>query len=327
MDNSIAAVTVGKRRFRDIDLQVPVLFGVLVLLIVVFSLLAPNFFDLGNFMNLGMYSASLAITAAGMTYVVISGGMDISVGAIMSCAGILTANILLATGNVAAGVAGGMALGLAIGFFNGFLVTRLSVNPLIITIGTMSIYKGAVYLISGGRMVAYKRLPAFDWFGPHRLLGAIPMAIVIMIVVYLILGFILSRLRFGRHLYATGSNPKSAMLSGVKVNRVTVAVFAISGLCAAISGILLTSLLGAGMAQVGIGREIDIISATILGGSSVKGGRGKLLGTILGVLIIGVVGNALTQLGFITFWQDIFKGAILIVAVYADQLRESKVPA
>ncbi len=327
MDNSVAPVTIGKRRLKDTDLQVPVLFGVLVLLIALFSFLAPNFFAIGNFMNLGMYSASLAISAAGMTYVVISGGMDISVGAIMSCAGILTANILLASGNVAAGVAGGMALGTVIGFFNGFLVTRLSVNPLIITIGTMSIFKGAVYLISGGRMVAYKRLPVFDWLGPHRLFGAVPMAIVIMIFVYLVLGFVLSRLRFGRHLYATGSNPKSALLSGVKVNRVIVTVFAISGLCAATSGILLTSLLGAGMAQVGIGREIDIISATILGGASVKGGRGRLLGTILGVLIIGVVGNALTQLGFITFWQDVFKGAILIVAVYADQIRESRAPA
>lgn len=327
MDSRTAVASVGKRGVKDRDLQVPVLFGVLVLLVVLFSLLAPNFFDIGNFMNLGMYSASLAISAAGMTYVVISGGMDISVGAIMSCAGILTANILLASGNVAAGVAGGLALGLLIGLFNGLLVTRLNVNPLIITIGTMSIFKGAVYLISGGRMVAYKRLPAFDWFGPHRLFGAIPMAIVVMLLVYLVLGFVLSRLRFGRHLYATGSNAKSAMLSGVRVTSVTVAVFAVSGLCAALSGILLTSLLGAGMAQVGIGREIDIISATILGGSSVKGGRGRLLGTILGVLIINVVGNALTQLGFITFWQDIFKGAILIAAVYADQLREARAPA
>lgn len=327
MDSRTAAASISRRGLKDRDLQVPVLFGVLVLLVVLFSLLAPNFFDIGNFMNLGMYSASLAISAAGMTLVVISGGMDMSVGAIMSCAGILTANILLASANVAAGVAGGLALGLLIGLFNGLLVTRLNVNPLIITIGTMSIFKGAVYLISGGRMVAYKRLPAFDWFGPHRLLGAIPMAIVVMLVVYLVLGFVLSRLRFGRHLYATGSNAKSAMLSGVRVNRVTLTVFAVSGLCAALSGILLTSLLGAGMAQVGIGREIDIISATILGGSSVKGGRGRLLGTILGVLIINVVGNALTQLGFITFWQDIFKGAILIVAVYADQIRETRSPA
>jgi ribose/xylose/arabinose/galactoside ABC-type transport system permease subunit len=114
------------------------------------------------------------------------------------------------------------------------------------------------------------------------------------------------------------------MLSGIKVNRVTVTVFTVSGLCAALSGIVLTSLLGAGMAKVGIGREIDIIAATILGGASVKGGRGKLVGTILGVLIIGVVGNALTQLGLITFWQDIFKGVILIIAVYIDQVRETR---
>jgi ribose/xylose/arabinose/galactoside ABC-type transport system permease subunit len=279
--------------------------------VLLFSLLAPNFFKVGNFMNLGMYSASMAITAAGMT-----------VGAIMSCAGILTANLLLSVQNVALAVVGGLALGLLIGFFNGILVTRLQVNSIIVTIGTMSILRGVVYLISGGRMVAYPRQPAFDYFGPARLGGVMPMAVVIMLAVYLVLGFVLSRLRYGRHVYSTGSNPQSTLLAGIRVNRILVSVFMLSGLCAALSGILLTSLLGAGMAQVGIGREIDIIAATILGGASVKGGRGNLLGTILGVLIIGVVGNALTQLGLITFWQDIFKGAILILAVYFDQLRQ-----
>jgi ribose transport system permease protein len=253
--------------------------------------------------------------------------MDISVGAIMSCAGVLTANVLLAVENVAAAVAAGALLGALIGLGNGVLVTKLKVNSIIVTIGTMSMLKGAVYLISGGRMVSFKRLTAFEYFGPARLGGVFPMAVVIMLLVYLILGFTLSRLRYGRHVYATGSNPQSALLSGIRVNRVIVTVFMLSGLCAALSGIVLTSLLGAGMAKVGIGREIDIIAATILGGASVKGGRGKLIGTILGVLIIGVVGNALTQLGLITFWQDIFKGAILILAVYFDQLREARMLA
>jgi ribose transport system permease protein len=322
MSDKPAAVLPTRRTLKELELRELILFAVLLALVVVFSLLAPNFFKVGNFMNLGMYSASMAVTAAGMTYVIISGGMDISVGAIMSCAGILTANLLLSLENVALAVAGGLALGLLIGLFNGLLVTRLKVNSIIVTIGTMSILRGAVYLISGGRMVAFRRLPAFEYFGPARLGGVIPMAVLIMLAVYLVLGFVLSRLRYGRHVYSTGSNPQSTLLAGIRVNRIVVSVFMLSGLCAALSGILLTSLLGAGMAQVGIGREIDIIAATILGGASVKGGRGNLLGTILGVLIIGVVGNALTQLGLITFWQDIFKGAILILAVYFDQLRE-----
>jgi ribose transport system permease protein len=313
---------VAKRTLKELELRELILFGVLAFLVLVFSLLAPNFFKVGNFMNLGMYSASLAITAAGMTFVIISGGMDISVGAIMSCAGILTANLLLSAQNVALAVAGGLVLGLLIGMFNGLLVTRLRVNAIIVTIGTMSILRGVVYLISGGRMVSYRRLPAFDYFGPARLAGVFPMALVLMLAVYLVLGFVLSRLKYGRHVYSTGSNPQSTLLAGIRVNRIVVSVFMLSGLCAALSGIILTSLLGAGMAQVGIGREIDIIAATILGGASVKGGRGNLVGTLLGVLIIGVVGNALTQLGLITFWQDIFKGAILILAVYFDQLRE-----
>lgn len=327
MENRAESAAVELRKFRQMELRELVLFGVLVFLVIVFSVLAPNFFNMGNFMNLGMYSASMAITAAGMTYVIISGGMDISVGAIMSCTGMLTANILLSLGNVALGVAGGVLLGVVIGLFNGFLVTKLKVNSIIVTIGTMSILRGAVYLISGGRMVSWERMPSFDYLGPQRLWGVFPMALLIMLAVYVVLGFILSRLRFGRHVYATGSNTQSAMLSGIKVHGVTVAVFTISGLCAALSGIVLTSLLGAGMAKVGIGREIDIIAATILGGASVKGGRGKLVGTILGVLIIGVVGNALTQLDLITFWQDIFKGAILIAAVYIDQVREARAVA
>jgi ribose transport system permease protein len=322
MSDKSSSLPAVRRTFKELELREVILFGVFLFLVLIFSLLAPNFFKVGNFMNLGMYSASMAVTAAGMTYVIISGGMDISVGAIMSCAGILTANMLLSLQNVALAVAGGVVLGLLIGFGNGLLVTRLRVNSIIVTIGTMSILRGVVYLISGGRMVSYKRLPAFDYFGPARLGGVIPMALVIMLAVYLVLGFVLSRLRYGRHVYSTGSNPQSTLLAGIRVNRIVVSVFMLSGLCAAISGIILTSLLGAGMAQVGIGREIDIIAATILGGASVKGGRGNLLGTILGVLIIGVVGNALTQLGLITFWQDIFKGAILILAVYFDQLRE-----
>jgi ribose/xylose/arabinose/galactoside ABC-type transport system permease subunit len=122
--------------------------------------------------------------------------------------------------------------------------------------------------------------------------------------------------------YAIGSNATSAKLAGIRVNLVNTMVFMISGLCAGISGIVLTSLLGAGMPKIGFGKEIYIIAATILGGTAVRGGRGRLIGTLIGVLIIGVVGNALTQLGFITFWQDIFKGAILILAVYFDQMRE-----
>jgi len=318
-------VFINRRRLKEMELRELILFGVLVVLVIIFSFLAPNFFKIGNFMNLGMYSASLAITAAGMTYVIISGGMDISVGAIMSCCGILTSNLLLSLENVAIAVVGGLMLGLIIGAFNGMLVTKLRVNSIIVTIGTMSILRGAVYLISGGRMVSYKRMPAFEYFGPQRLGGVVPMALLIMLIVYLLLGFVLSRLKYGRHVYATGSNPQSAMLSGVRIDIITLSVFMISGFCSALSGIVLTSLLGAGMPKVGIGREIDIIAATILGGASVKGGRGKLLGTIIGVLIIGVVGNALTQLGFITFWQDIFKGTILILAVYFDQIREMRI--
>jgi len=186
----------------------------------------------------------------------------------------------------------------------------------------MSILKGAVYLISGGRMVQYKDVAAFDYFGPARIANVIPMALVIMIIVYIIGGFILSRLKFGRHVFATGGSKQSALLAGIKVNKVTILVFMISGITAALSGVILTSLLGAGMPQIGLGNEIDVIAATILGGAAIAGGRGNLFGTIVGVLIIEVVGNALTQLGLITFWQEIFKGVILILAVYFDQLRE-----
>jgi ribose transport system permease protein len=316
-----SAVT-ERRNIKDMELREITLFGVLVVLVVIFSVLAPNFFKLNNFLNLGMYSASMAITAAGMTFVIIAGCIDISVGAIMSCCGILTANLLLSIQNVAVAVIGGVLLGVLIGLFNGVLVTKLNVDSIIVTIGTMSILKGAVYLISQGRMLSYKRIPAFDYFGPKRLGGVLPMALFIMIIVYIIGSFVLSQLKYGRHVYAVGSNALSSRLAGINVNVVIISVFVISGSCSAISGIVLTSLLGAGMPKIGFGKEIDIIAATILGGTAVRGGRGKLIGTILGVIIIGVVGNALTQLGLITFWQDIFKGAILILAVYFDQIRE-----
>lgn len=315
---------IKKRGIKGMDLRGPVLLGVLIVLITIFSFLAPNFFKLANFMNLGMYSAAMAITAAGMTFVIISGGIDISVGANMSCSGIFAAYLLATTNNVVLSVAGGLLLGILIGFFNGILVTKLQLNSIIVTIGTMSILKGTVYLISSGRMISYKRIDAFDYLGPERIGGIFPMAIIIMIIVFIVGGFVLSRLKFGRHVYATGGNVQNARLAGVKVDLVQIAVFAISGLAAGLSGVIITSMLGAGMPQIGIGKEIDIIAATILGGAALSGGRGNLFGTIIGVLIIGVVGNALTQLGFITFWQDIFKGFILILAVYFDQVREMR---
>ncbi|MHB8278961.1 MAG: ABC transporter permease [Candidatus Humimicrobiaceae bacterium] len=311
-----------KRIKKQFEIRGFVLFGVLLLLIAVFSFLAPNFFKLNNFMNLGMYSATMAISAAGMTFVIITGGIDISVGAIMSVSGTFAAYLLLITGNVALAVIGALCIGALIGFINGLLVTKLQVNSIIVTIGTMSILKGAVYLISGGRMVQYKNVAAFDYFGPARIGKVIPMALVIMIIIYVIGGFVLSRLKFGRHVFATGGNKQNSLLAGIKVNKITILVFIISGFTAALSGIVLTSLLGAGMPQIGLGTEIDVIAATILGGAAIAGGRGNLFGTIIGVLIIEVVGNALTQIGLITFWQDIFKGVILILAVYFDQLRE-----
>jgi len=314
----IAIKTYKKR----VDYRGLALFGVLVVLVIIFSLLAPNFFKLNNFMSLGTYSATMAITAVGMTFVIISGNMDISVGAIMSCSGILTAYILYTTNNVLLAIISGLVFGTIIGIFNGLLVTKLQVNSLIITIGTMSILKGAVYLISGGRMIQYRNVAAFDWMGPARIGGIFPMAFLITIIAYLIGGFVLSRLKFGRHVYATGGNVQSSRLAGIKVDSIRIAVFAISGFTAGLSGIILTSLLGAGMPQIGIGREIDIIAATILGGCAIAGGKGNLFGTFIGVLIIQVVGNALTQLGLITFWQDIFKGVILILAVYFDQMRD-----
>jgi ribose/xylose/arabinose/galactoside ABC-type transport system permease subunit len=313
-----------KKAKKQFEIRGFVLFGVLLLLIALFSFLAPNFLKLNNFMNLGMYSATMAISAAGMTFVIITGGIDISVGAIMSVSGVFAAYLLLVTSNVGIAVVGALLLGALIGFINGLLVTKLQVNSIIVTIGTMSILKGTVYLISGGRMVQYKNVAAFDYFGPARIGKIIPMALIIMVIVYVVFGFILSRLKFGRHVFATGGNKQSALLAGVKVNLITIFVFMISGLTAALSGIVLTSLLGAGMPQIGLGNEINVIAATILGGAAISGGRGNLSGTLVGVLIIEVVGNALTQLGLITFWQEIFKGVILILAVYFDQLREMR---
>lgn len=318
------SVVVKKQGIKGMDLRGLALLGVLIILVIIFSFLAPNFLKLANFMNLGMYSATMAITAAGMTFVIIAGGVDISVGGIMSVCGIFTAYLIAATDNAVLSVIAGLLLGILIGFINGILVTKLKVNSIIITIGTMSILKGTVYLISGGRMVAYKRLDALNYLGPQRIGGVFPMALLIMIIVFIVGGFILSRLKFGRHVYATGGNVQNARLAGVKVDFIMVAVFVISGLAAGLSGIILTSMLGAGMPQIGLGKEIDVIAATILGGAALSGGKGNLFGTIVGVMIIVVVGNALTQLGFITFWQDIFKGFILILAVYFDQLREIK---
>lgn len=311
-------------KMKALDLRGLVLFGVLIIMVIIFSILAPNFFTINNFLNLGMYSAVMAIAAVGMTFVIICGSIDISVGAIMSCCGVLTAYSLAFTQRILFSVSCGLLLGILLGIANGVLVTKLKVNSIIVTIGTMSVLKGSVFLITQGRLVSFGRLESFSYLGPKRLGGIFPMAFLIMVFVYIVGGLILSKLRFGRHVYATGGNIVSSRLAGIKVDLVQITVFAISGISAGLSGIILTSMLASGYAQIGIGKEIDIIAATVLGGASINGGRGNLFGTFIGVMIIEIVGNAFTQLNLITFWHDIFKGCILIIGIYFDQLREMK---
>jgi ribose transport system permease protein len=307
---------------RDLDVRGIVLFSVLLIMIIIFSFISKYFFTLNNFMNLGMYSAVNGIIALGMTFIIITGNMDLSVGAIMSWSGIITAYMLSLTGNVFLSVILALLVGIVVGIVNGILVTRLKVNSIIITIGTMLILRGAVYLLTFGRMISFGKLTTFEYFGPKRLFGIIPMAFIIMIFVYIIGIIVLSRLRFGRHVYAIGGNIRSAKLAGIKINLMIITVFAIGGLASALSGVIMTSLVGSGMPQVGFGKEIDIIAAVILGGAAVNGGKGNLFGTFIGIWIMEVIGNGLTQLNLITFYQDIFRGVILIAAIYFDQLRE-----
>ncbi|MCD8797009.1 ABC transporter permease [Mammaliicoccus sciuri] len=291
----------------------------LILLIVVISIMNSAFLDLSNLLNLLRQVSINGLIAFGMTFVILTGGIDLSVGSILALSSAFTA-ILITSGldpivALIVGVLGGFLLGV----FNGVLVTFGSMAPFIATLATMTIFRGLTLVVTDGNPITnLGDSYMFQLFGKGYFFG-IPVPAVTMIIVFIILAIILQKTTFGRHTYAIGGNEVASKISGIKVNKVKILIYGISGLMSALAGAILTSRLNSAQPTAGTSYELDAIAAVVLGGTSLTGGKGRIVGTFIGVLIIGVLNNGLNLLGVSSFYQQVVKGIVILIAVLIDR--------
>jgi ribose transport system permease protein len=295
----------------------------LLLICVVMSVISPNFLSENNILTVLRQVSINAIIAFGMTFVILVRGIDLSVGAVMAMVGIVSAGLAVREGvPLVLAVAAGVALGTLVGVLNGVLVTRLRLPGFIVTLATTYIARGIALVYSDGRPI-YIKEPAFNALGNESLFG-VPLPIYYMAFAYIVLGIILKKTVFGKHVYATGGNPDAARFSGINVSRVQIIAYTLTGFMASIAGVIMTARLYSGQPSVGTNAELDAIAAVILGGASFSGGVGTLTGTLLGALTIGVLNNGLNLLGVSPFWQLIVKGIVIIVAIFFEGYRKSR---
>ncbi len=290
----------------------------LLAVIAFFALRSEFFFALNNFRNILLAVSVLSVVAFPSTMLIISGNFDLSVASTAAfCGMIFAVTSEGGEGSLVNGVFLALLAGVVVGSLNGFLVTVVRVNSLITTLGTLAIFRGLAKILSNGQTI---RVAGFRFMGEGAFLG-IPSAVYIIIIVASILAFVLRRTVYGRNLYAIGANVEAARLVGIRNNLTIFLTFVLTGFLAGISGLMLTSQLTAASPIAGLGLELSVVSAVILGGASLNGGRGTIIGTILGVAILGTVNNGMTLIGLSSFWQEVARGVILIAAVAFDQIR------
>ncbi len=285
----------------------------------VISLLSPNFLTATNLKNVILQASINAVLAAGMTFVIITAGIDLSVGSVLAFSGMTLGFALHAGVPLLPALLVCLLAGSVFGFANGFLVTRGKLPPFIVTLGTMSIARGVALLLNNGKPVSDFD-SAFRFIADGKILG-IPVFIIIVAVVYILSYIILNKTPFGRYVYATGSNPEAAHLSGVNIKKVLLWVYIISGLLAGLGAIMLTSRIDSAQPTAGMMFELDAIAATVIGGTSLMGGYGFISGTLIGALIISVIRNGLNLLDVSSFIQQIVIGVVIILAVLIDRLK------
>lgn len=267
----------------------------------------------------------MAIVAAGMTFIIISGGIDLSVGSVLAFSACVGGYLGATLGwNVWLTIVGALMVGLCFGAFNGFLITKLSLQPFIVTLGTMGIARGLGYCITDGRTI-FDLKPAFFYLGAGRVFGSmIPAATLALVLVYIIGHIILTRMRVGRYTYSIGGNEDASILSGVPVVKTKLFVYALTGLLSAVAGIIMAGRVNAVAPQAGDGFELDVIAAVVIGGTSLSGGQGRLVGSLIGALIMGVVRNGLNLLAIDSNWQRVVIGSIIVIAVTIDVMLKDR---
>ena len=295
-----------------------IVFGIICLII---SLITPQFLTLSNLTIIVTQVSINALLAFGVTFVIITGGIDLSLGSIVAVTGVTAAMLAHPDSYpVLIPIVMGLLAGLLMGAFNGFIITKSKIAPFIVTLGTMTIGRGLALILSDGRPVS-NLSDSFNYLGSGTVLG-IPILILIFILVFAVCSIILSKTVLGRYIYAIGGNEQAARASGINIDRVKLSVYSISGLLAGLAGILLASRITTGQPNAGAGFELDAIAAVVIGGTSTAGGRGTMVGTLIGVLLIGVINNGLDLLNVTSYYQQIVMGIIIIGAVVLDSLNQ-----
>lgn len=297
----------------------------LIILMAVITIINSNFLTANNLLNLLLQVTSNALIAFGMTFVILTGGIDLSVGSILALSSALTAGLLGFGMPVTLAILISLILGCILGMMNGLLISYGKLAPFIVTLATMTIFRGATLVYTNGNPIT-KGLSdtfLFQFLGQGYIVG-IPFPVIIMFIVFIVLYVLLHKTAFGKSVYAIGGNEKAAYISGVKLNKVKIIIYSISGMMASISGLIITSRLSSAQPTAGASYEMDAIAAVVLGGTSLSGGKGRILGTLIGALIIGVLNNGLNIIGVSAFWQQVVKGVVILIAVLIDRFKVVK---
>jgi len=305
--------TAAARRARELGTLVG-----LALLVILLSLLTPHFLSVSNLLNVMEQTSINAVIAVGMTFVILSGGIDLSVGSVLALAGVVLASALRAGATMPLSIPAGVGAGAVCGLVNGLLITRGRLPAFIATLGMMSIARGAALVFTEGRPVSGFE-SSFRTISTGRVLG-LPAPILITAAIYVVGYLLLTRTRFGRYVYAIGGNEEATRLSGVAAGFHKTVVYVLSGVTAGLAAVLLTARLNSAQPIAGINYELDAIAATVIGGTSLSGGVGTLHGTLIGALIMGVLRNGLNLLGTSSFFQQIVIGIVIITAVLVDSM-------
>ncbi len=291
-----------------------------VLVCAVLTILSPFFLTTSNLMNVVRQSSIIGIMAVGVTFVILSGGIDLSVGSVMAVSGMIAAGSLQGGSSMFVAILVALAVGIAAGLVNGVLVTKAGITPFVVTLGMMSIARGVTLIYSDGYPISGFS-PAFRFIGGGAIMG-LPFPVIMLLAVVVIAWFVLTQTRLGRYTYAIGGNEETVKLSGINSDFYKTMMYVISGATAGISALILTSRLNSAGPTAGLTYELTVIAAVVIGGTSLTGGRGSVWGSLVGALLIAVINNGMNLLGISPYYQELARGVIIIAAVYIDRLRE-----
>lgn len=310
------------RYFKD-NIGIIIALLVMCIFLVVFPTTRATFLTPKNVFNILRQNASNLFLATGMTMVIILGGIELSVGSVIALSGVVAAGCVINFGlPEIVGFLAAIGVGALVGMFNGFVICKTDIPPFIVTLASMNITKGIALVLTGGSpircMTDTVKFPGAGYVGP------VPTPVILMIIVFIIAAFMINRTQLGRHIYAVGGNAQAAKFSGINVQKVKFIVYTYTGIMSGIAGLVVASRLYSGQPTAGDGAEMDAIAAVVVGGTSMSGGSGRLGGTLIGVLIIGVLNNGLNLLGVDSNWQYIVKGLVILLAVYVDFIRNKK---